>query len=238
MAKFAFVWFVFLGAAMVTRRSRHIVIDLLPRSLGPDALRVHAFAVRVISASVAAFLLIYGADLVSKSTFTSPALQWSYAYLYLAMPVSAAISLSCWRSSRSTACARAWSGAAATARASRSTSCWKARAGTSAVRLVRRGLAAGHHGDRPDAARRSDRRRADLRHLRGLPAAGRAGAAAGAAGHGQLARLPAARDPVLHAGRRHDECRRHHREADRARDARWSAISAAGSGTSTCSPTR
>ena len=42
MAKFAFVWFVFLGAAMVTRRSRHIVIDLVPRSLGPDALRIHA----------------------------------------------------------------------------------------------------------------------------------------------------------------------------------------------------
>ena len=35
MAKFAFVWFVFLGAAMVTRRSRHIVIDLVPRSLSP-----------------------------------------------------------------------------------------------------------------------------------------------------------------------------------------------------------
>ena len=93
MAKFAFVWFVFLGAAMVTRRSRHIVIDLVPRSLGPDALRIHSIAVRVISASVAAFLLIYGADLVSKSTFTSPALQWQYTYLYLAIPVSAAISL-------------------------------------------------------------------------------------------------------------------------------------------------
>jgi C4-dicarboxylate transporter DctM subunit len=93
MAKFAFVWFVFLGAAMVTRRSRHIVIDLVPRSLGPEMLRIHAVAVRLISASVAAFLLIYGADLVSKSTFTSPALQWPYTYLYLAIPVSAAISL-------------------------------------------------------------------------------------------------------------------------------------------------
>ena len=93
MAKFAFVWFVFLGAAMVTRRSRHIAIDLLPRSLGPDALRIHAFAVRVISASVAAFLLIYGADLVTRSTFTSPALQWDYTYLYLAIPVGALVSL-------------------------------------------------------------------------------------------------------------------------------------------------
>ena len=60
MARFAFVWFVFLGAAMVTRRARHIVIDLLPRSLGPGPLRVHAVAVRIISASVAAFLLVYG----------------------------------------------------------------------------------------------------------------------------------------------------------------------------------
>jgi tripartite ATP-independent transporter DctM subunit len=93
MAKFAFVWFVFLGAAMVTRRSRHIVIDLVPRSLSPEMLRLHAVAVRVISASVATFLLIYGADMVSRSSFTSPALQWSYTYLYLAIPVGAAISL-------------------------------------------------------------------------------------------------------------------------------------------------
>ena len=93
MARFAFVWFVFLGAAMVTRRSGHIVIDLLPRALGPRALRVHAAAVRVISAAVATFLLIYGGDLVLKSTFTSPALQWPYTYLYLAIPTGAAISL-------------------------------------------------------------------------------------------------------------------------------------------------
>src|SRR5262245_50315888 len=92
MARFAFVWFVFLGAAMVTRRSGHIVIDLLPRALGPRGLRVHAAAVRVISAAVATFLLIYGGDLVLKSTFTSPALQWPYTYLYLSIPTGAAIS--------------------------------------------------------------------------------------------------------------------------------------------------
>jgi tripartite ATP-independent transporter DctM subunit len=115
MAKFAFVWFVFLGAAMVTRRSRHIVIDLVPRSLSPQLLRIHTAATRVISASVCAFLLIYGADLVSKSTFTSPALQWSYSYLYLAVPVSAAISLVVLALDPVRPNARAWTGAAATA---------------------------------------------------------------------------------------------------------------------------
>ncbi len=115
MAKFAFVWFVFLGAAMVTRRSRHIVIDLVPRSLSPELLRIHTAATRVISASVCAFLLVYGADLVSKSTFTSPALQWSYSYLYLAVPVSAAISLIVLALDPVRPNARAWTGAAATA---------------------------------------------------------------------------------------------------------------------------
>jgi C4-dicarboxylate transporter DctM subunit len=93
MARFAFVWFVFLGAAMVTRRSRHVVIDLLPRSLGPGALRVHACAARIVSAAVAAFLLVYGAGLVAKSTYVSPALEWPYTYLYLAVPCGAAITL-------------------------------------------------------------------------------------------------------------------------------------------------
>jgi len=93
MARFAFVWCVFLAAAMVTRRSRHIAIDLLPRALGPGALRVHACAVRAVSAAVAAFLLVYGADLVLKSTYVSPALEWPYTYLYLAVPTGAAISL-------------------------------------------------------------------------------------------------------------------------------------------------
>ncbi|MFB3816887.1 MAG: TRAP transporter large permease subunit [Candidatus Methylomirabilales bacterium] len=93
MARFAFVWCVFLGSAMVTRRSRHVAIDILPRALGPGARRVHACAVRVISAAVATFLLIYGVDLVTKSTYVSPALQWPYTYLYLAVPSGAALSL-------------------------------------------------------------------------------------------------------------------------------------------------
>jgi tripartite ATP-independent transporter DctM subunit len=93
MARFAFVWFVFLAAAMVTRRARHVVIDLLPRALGPGALRVHACAARIISAAVAVFLVVYGSGLVQKSTYVSPALEWPYTYLYLAVPTGAALTL-------------------------------------------------------------------------------------------------------------------------------------------------
>ena len=127
MARFAFVWFVFLAAAMVTRRSRHVVIDLLPRALGPSALRVHACAARIISATVAVFLLVYGADLVLKSTYVSPALQWPYTYLYLAVPTGAAISLVLLALEPVAGFKRGWTGALSTLTALRCIWRWKAR---------------------------------------------------------------------------------------------------------------
>lgn len=113
MARFAFVWFVFLAAAGVTRRSRHIAVDLLPRALGPAALRVHACAARVVSSAVAVFLLVYGADLVLKSTYVSPALEWPYTYLYLAVPTGAALSLALLALEPVPGFLRGWSGMAA-----------------------------------------------------------------------------------------------------------------------------
>jgi C4-dicarboxylate transporter DctM subunit len=111
MARFAFVWFVFLGAALMTRGSRQIVIDLLPRSLGPRSLRVHAFAARMASAAASAFLLAYGTSLVLKSTYVSPALQWPYTYFYLAVPTGAALSLLFLAREPITGAGRAWGGA-------------------------------------------------------------------------------------------------------------------------------
>ena len=93
MARWAFVWLVFLGSAMLTHRQSHIVIDLLPRSLGPRGQTIHALAVRIVLAAVAALLVVYGTDLVRRSTFISPALEWPTAYLCLAIPVSAVFTL-------------------------------------------------------------------------------------------------------------------------------------------------
>ncbi len=93
LARFAFVWFVFLGASLVTRRARHITIDMVPRGLPQEGLKIHAMAVRVIQAACATFLVTCGSDLVSQASYVSPALEWSYAYLYLAVPIGSAIAL-------------------------------------------------------------------------------------------------------------------------------------------------
>src|SRR5438105_641773 len=93
LSRFALTWMVFLGTAMVTRRSRQICIDLVTRSLRPRSLAIHAFAVRIIMAAVAAFLLHYGSELVAKASYVTPALQWPVAALYLAVPTGATLSL-------------------------------------------------------------------------------------------------------------------------------------------------
>ncbi len=91
--KYAFVWFVFLGAAMVTRRGEHITIDLVQRSL-PERLRPwHAAFSRCISVAASVFLIVYGWQLTRLATFVSPALEWPHTYIYLAVPVGASLAL-------------------------------------------------------------------------------------------------------------------------------------------------
>ncbi len=112
-AKFSFAWFVFIGAAMVSRRGEHIAIDLVPRMLSPRARQWHGLIARVVSAAAMTFVLIFGAALTMRSTFVSPALQWSHAYLYLAAPVGAALSLILYTVTPINGFARSWGGLAA-----------------------------------------------------------------------------------------------------------------------------
>lgn len=91
--RFAFAWFVLLSLGLLARRQKHIAIEMVPRALSDDGRRVHAAFARMISACSAVFLLFCGADLVANASYVSPALQWSYKYLYLAVPAGAAATL-------------------------------------------------------------------------------------------------------------------------------------------------
>lgn len=91
--RYLFVWFVFLGAAMVTRRGEHITIDLVQRALPAALRRWHAAFSRCISVAASCFLIVYGWQLTRLATFVSPALEWPHTYLYLAVPVGAALAL-------------------------------------------------------------------------------------------------------------------------------------------------
>jgi len=51
------LWVAFLGAALATRESRHINIDILSRLLSPTAKRISAIVINFFSATVCFFLM-------------------------------------------------------------------------------------------------------------------------------------------------------------------------------------
>lgn len=93
MARWAFVWLVFLGMAVNAGRRSHIAIDFVSGHL-PAALRPwHGLLLRVVMAAISIALLVHGADLVMRSTYVSPALQWPFKTLYAAIPVGCVLTL-------------------------------------------------------------------------------------------------------------------------------------------------
>lgn len=93
MARWAFVWLVFIGMALGVQRDSHISLDMLSRKVrGPwrTALTIFRQAV-VCAASIA--LLRHGLDMADRATYVSPALEWHFRYLYLAVPCGAALNI-------------------------------------------------------------------------------------------------------------------------------------------------
>ena len=92
LARWAFVWLVFLGMAMVVHRKSHIAIELLARFLPPRALALRLLVINGFIAATSVMLVVHGLDLVGRSTYVSPALGWPFTYLYLAVPAGGALS--------------------------------------------------------------------------------------------------------------------------------------------------
>jgi C4-dicarboxylate transporter DctM subunit len=93
MARWAFIWLVFIGMALGVQRDGHISLDVLHRKLsGPWQTILTMFGHVVICATSVA-LLRHGWDLASRATYVSPALEWHFRYLYSAVPCGAALNL-------------------------------------------------------------------------------------------------------------------------------------------------
>ncbi len=95
MARWGFVWLTFLGMSVTVRRQSFISIELVLRWI-PSGLRpYHDVFLRAMIAATSWALIVHGVDFVGRSTYVSPALQWPFRYMYLAVPVGAALNLVC-----------------------------------------------------------------------------------------------------------------------------------------------
>jgi TRAP-type C4-dicarboxylate transport system permease small subunit len=94
LARYIFIWVIFLGTAVAVGKNNHIVIDFIIRYL-PERYKV--FGDLVVNVIIAIYLVIityssYKVLPVVASSLTS-ALQISYSYVYAALPISSLITI-------------------------------------------------------------------------------------------------------------------------------------------------
>lgn len=95
LARFLFVWVVFLGSALIMGEGGHLAVQLLPSRLqGKAAGLVLEVFVNLCSYAFIALLMVQGAKMTSIMTFqTSPGLGLPMSYVYAIMPLSGALML-------------------------------------------------------------------------------------------------------------------------------------------------
>lgn len=93
LARFLFVWVVFLGSALIMGEGGHLAVQLLPRKFTGRPLG-HAMNLFINACSYAfiLLLLVQGAKMTSVMTFqTAPGLGISMSWVYAVIPLSACL---------------------------------------------------------------------------------------------------------------------------------------------------
>jgi TRAP-type C4-dicarboxylate transport system permease small subunit len=94
LARLGFVWSCFLGAALGVKRGAHIRFVFLLDRCGPGARALVQLGVSLLCSGFFAFMVLKGIEMSQRVYDTYfPALGFSQFWLYLPLPVSAAIML-------------------------------------------------------------------------------------------------------------------------------------------------
>src|SRR5690625_3729423 len=94
--RYSIIWITFIGASVCFQRGSHIAVDLLIDFVPKKMKKLLATIIHLLSIVFMIFIIIYGIELVvfSKETgHLAAALQIEMYWIYLAMPVGAALSL-------------------------------------------------------------------------------------------------------------------------------------------------
>ena len=92
ITRFMMIWLVFLGAAVLVNRDDHIALDALPKIL--NGWRRFALMVFIRSVTIVALVLLFNQAILitgTRALTLSPALGLSLAWVYVAIPISAAL---------------------------------------------------------------------------------------------------------------------------------------------------
>ncbi|WP_432734849.1 TRAP transporter small permease [Maridesulfovibrio sp. FT414] len=95
LARFLFVWVVFLGSALIMGESGHLAVQILPSKLkGTGSGIVLEIFINLCSYAFTMLLLVQGAKMTSVMTFqVAPGLGISMSVVYSIIPISASLML-------------------------------------------------------------------------------------------------------------------------------------------------
>jgi TRAP-type C4-dicarboxylate transport system permease small subunit len=94
LATLCFTWAVFVGAAAGVRQRLHIGIEFIANWFPPRGRAAIGLTVVLLMAAFATLIGVYGAKLMMTGYLKrTPVLQWPYTWIYLAIPVGAALML-------------------------------------------------------------------------------------------------------------------------------------------------
>ena len=92
LARYMFIWSVALGAALALKERKHVAVTVVVSMLPKNFRRVIRSIADALAVLFFSLLLIFGIVMVISTRMqTTPALGISFAYVYLAIPVSAVI---------------------------------------------------------------------------------------------------------------------------------------------------
>ena len=93
LARFCFVWAIYLGIAVVAGKGKHMRMELFTGRAGPGTRMALDGLAEVVTAAAALAMLLHGGSFAMQVTGVSGALEWPSRWLYLAVPVGGAITL-------------------------------------------------------------------------------------------------------------------------------------------------
>ncbi len=91
LSRYSFIWVVFLGAVICTKRKRHITIDFLLTVLSARAAAWIRVVADVCTLGIAAVIAVYGWKLTQAATQITATLKVPHSVIYVVVPVSAAL---------------------------------------------------------------------------------------------------------------------------------------------------
>lgn len=93
LARYAFIWLVFVGAALCSKRRRHIAIDAAVAALPPRGRAATRLLVDLATASLMLVLIYYGWLLTAAASQPTSTLGIPTHFVYAVVPLSALLIL-------------------------------------------------------------------------------------------------------------------------------------------------